>query len=53
MIVRPTKDGNWQILFESQQEAIAIKDYLDQLLVRGVVEKAEWQHEQETSTDNA
>lgn len=52
MIVRLAKDYKYyEILFESQEEGTAVKDYLDQILTSGVVERAYWQHEQETSTD--
>lgn len=48
MIVRLTKDyKHYEILYESQEEAQAIVDYQNQLLVRGVVENTYWQHEQE------
>ena len=44
MIVRLAKDyKHYEILYESQEEAQAVKDYLDQILTSGVVEKAELQ----------
>jgi hypothetical protein len=47
MIVRPTKDYRYyELLYESQEEAVAVKDYLD----RGVAGTAYFQHEQETFT---
>lgn len=42
MIVRLAKDyKHYEILYESQEEAIAVKDYLDEILVKGVVEEEE------------
>ncbi len=44
MIVRPCKDyRHYEILYESQEEAQAAKDYLDQILTSGVPKQAEEQ----------
>lgn len=51
MIIRLAKDyKHYEILYDSQEEAQAVMDYQEQLLVRGVDERAYFQHEQETST---
>lgn len=50
MIIRPKDHIYWEPIFESQQEAQAFKDYWERVFTQGFVEKAEWQHEQETST---
>lgn len=41
MKIRPKDHVYWEIVYTSQEEAQAVKDYLDQLLVRGFDEKAE------------
>ena len=53
MIAQLTKDyKHYEILYESQEEAQVVVDYQNQLLVRGFDERAYFQHEQETSTEN-
>ncbi len=50
MIVRLRKDYRYyEILYETEEEAQAVVDYQEQLLLRGVVE-GEYQHERDTQT---
>ena len=60
MIIRPVKSGKfWKILYESKEEAQAVADYLNQILLSGnpdqmaTNEKVYWQGAQEVHTGDA
>jgi hypothetical protein len=50
MIIRPKDHIYWEPIFGTQEEAQAFKDYWELVFVRGYVENAYFQHEQETFT---